>query len=326
MTNALPFGKLPAELLGGLLARYDRSRADPRVVVGPGIGLDCAVLDFGGRYLVLKTDPITFATEEIGWYAVQVNANDIACAGATPTFFMATLLLPRAEGNQELAERVFGQISAACAALGVTLVGGHTEITHGIGRAIVVGAMLGEVERDGLVSAAGARVGDQILLTKGYPVEAVAILAREFTAAAPGTAEELDRCRRFLYDPGISVLRDARVALRAGRVSALHDPTEGGIATGLWEMAEASEHAIEVDLAALAPLPEGERMCRAFGLDPLGCLASGALLIATPEPERIAAALEGEGIATRLVGRVVAGRGVNIPRPERDELARLFEA
>jgi hydrogenase expression/formation protein HypE len=326
VSRPLPLGKLPAELLAGLLARHDTARGNPRVVVGPGVGLDCAVLDFGDRYLVLKTDPITFATEDIGWYAVQINANDIACSGAMPAFFMATVLLPEAEGNRELAERIFGQISAACADLGATLVGGHTEITHGIGRPIVMGAMLGEVSKEQLVSAAGAEIGDTVLLTKGYPVEAVAIIAREFASADRFDVDFLARCRGFLYAPGISVLRDARVALHAGKVTAMHDPTEGGVATGLWELAEASGHSIEIDPDALRPLPEGERLCRAFGLDPIGCIASGALLLTTPEPEKIRAALEAEGIPATAVGRVVAGRGVSLVRPERDEIARLFDA
>ena len=327
----LPLGKLPADLLARLLARANAAQADPRVVVGPGVGLDCAVLDFGDRYLVLKTDPITFATDGIGWYAVQINANDIACSGASPAFFMATLLLPETGGNAALAERIFGQITEACAQLGATLVGGHTEITYGLDRPMVMGAMLGEVAKGRLVTAAGAQAGDTVLLTKGYPIEAVAILAREFGAAEEFRAAShsepdfLERCRDFLYRPGISVVRDAQTALAAGRVTAMHDPTEGGVATGLWELADAAGRGIDAHLEALRPLPEGERLCKAFGLDPLGCIASGALLITTPEPEKIRAGLASAGIPALAVGQVTDGRGVNLPRPERDEIARLLE-
>jgi hydrogenase expression/formation protein HypE len=288
VSSMLPLGKLPANLLARLLAQANAAHTDPRVVVGPGVGLDCAVLDFGDRYLVVKTDPITFATDGIGWYAVQINANDIACSGAAPAFFMATLLLPEIDGNAVLAERIFSQITEACAQLGATLVGGHTEITYGLDRPMVMGAMLGEVAKGRLVTAAGAQTGDTVLLTKGYPIEAVAILAREFGAAPElgGAAQFepgfLERCRDFLYRPGISVVRDAQVALAAGRVSAMHDPTEGGVATGLWELAEASGRGIEIRPEALKPLPEGAALCRAFGLDPLGCIASGALLLTTP--------------------------------------------
>jgi hydrogenase expression/formation protein HypE len=303
------------------------------VIVGPGIGLDCAVLDFGDRYLVAKSDPITFATDEIGWYAVQVNANDIACSGAQPQFFLATLLLPHVTGNAALAERIFVQITAACRELGATLVGGHTEITHGLDHPIVIGMMLGEVDKDKLVTAAGAQVGDAVLLTKGYPIEAVSLIAREMDQIKkpgfwekPGFSEDfLDRCRNFLRAPGISVAKDARVALGAGKITAMHDPTEGGVATGLWELADASGRGLAVDLASLPLLPEGEKLCRAFDLDPLGCIASGALLLTTPEPEKIRAALVAEGIPAHIIGIVTEKPGVpQVPRPARDEIAKLF--
>jgi hydrogenase maturation factor len=300
--------------------------------VGPGLGLDCAVLDYTDRYLVAKTDPITFATDEIGWYAVQVNANDIACSGAEPKFFLASVLLPEAEGNTDLARHIFEQIRAACDGLGAALVGGHTEITHGLDRPIVIGMMLGEVAKQALVTAAGAQPGDAVLLTKGYPIEAVSIIAREYSRLIkPKPAEELGfateflaRCREFLHVPGISVVRDARVALAAGTVTAMHDPTEGGVATGLWELAEASACGLDIDRAALPLLPEGDALCRAFDVDPLGCIASGALLLTTPQPEKIKAALELAGIPTHVIGKVITQPGVNVPRPARDEIARLF--
>ncbi|HLE28187.1 MAG TPA: AIR synthase family protein [Anaerolineales bacterium] len=324
--SALPLGKLPPELLARLI-NLDGQPASvlDRVIVGPGIGLDCAVLDFGDRYLVCKTDPITFATDEIGWYAVQINANDVACSGARPQFFLATVLLPEAAGNSALAERIFAQMKSACASLGAALVGGHTEITYGIERPIVSGTMLGEVARERLITAAGAQMGDSVLLTKGYPIEAISIIAREVKQAADQfEVDFIRRCQGFLRSPGISVVKDAQVALSAGKVSAMHDPTEGGIAAGLWELAEASGRGIEVAISALPLLPEGDRLCRAFTLDPLGCIASGALLLTTPEPEKIRLALEQAGIPAYVIGKVTDGKGVNLPRPARDEIAKLF--
>jgi len=325
--STLPVGKLPPELLARLIAPLSEAGAQPRVVVGPGLGLDCAVLDFGQHYLVAKTDPITFAADEIGWYAVQINANDIACFGAQPEFFLATLLLPEAGNNAELAARILEQIKPACLDLGAALVGGHTEITYGLDRPIVVGTMLGEVARDKLITPAGAQIGDAVLLTKGYPIEAISIIAREVGAAKEKFDEGfITRCRNFLHTPGISVVKDARVALEAGKVTAMHDPTEGGIATGLWELAEACGHGMAVNLETLPLLPEGEILCRTFKLDPLGCLASGALLLTTPESDapRIQAALKAARIPAYIIGKVTEGQGVNLPRPARDEIAKLF--
>lgn len=339
-SDVLPLGKLPHEQLVSLLSRY--ATDDPRLLVGPRLGEDATVIDlgrdFGDRLLVAKTDPITFATDEIGWYAVNVNANDIACMGATPRWFLVTLLLPEGRTDSALVERIFAQIGGACAALGVSLAGGHTEITYGLDRPIVVGHMLGEVSRDRLVTTGGAQAGDVLLLTKGIAIEATAIIAREKAGELAGrfSAEFLTRCGGFLHDPGISVVRDAQVATAAGRVHAMHDPTEGGLATGLWELAWAANVGLEVVADALPILPETMQLCRVFDLDPLGIIASGALLVAVAPDDAPAVrrALAVEGIPVFEIGRVVEkaagvtlltgeGRGP-LPRFERDEIARLF--
>jgi hydrogenase maturation factor len=326
---------LPAEHLARLLARYAPS--DERVILGPGVGHDAAVISFGDRYLVAKTDPITFASDEIGWYAVHVNGNDVACTGATARWFLATLLLPEARTDEALVDVIFDQIARACAELGVELVGGHTEITYGIDRPIVVGCMLGEVSPERLVRPDGARPGDALLVTKGIAVEGTAIIARENSGLAGLDGSLLERCRGFLYDPGISVVRDAAVATAAGEVHVMHDPTEGGLATGLWELAEAAGAGLEVDEAAIPVLPETRTLCAQLGLDPLGLIASGALLLAVaPEgAAAILAALDEAGIAAARIGRVVerehglvlrSATGERpLPRFERDEIARLFE-
>ncbi len=330
--RVLPLGKLPVDLLSDLLSRLP---ADPRVVVGPRIGEDAAVIDMGERYLVAKTDPITFATDAIGWYAVQVNANDLATTGATPRWFMATVLLPGGQADRALAERIFMQITSACAALGITLIGGHTEITYGLERPIVAGFMLGEVEKDRLVTTGGAQIGDVVLLTKGVPIEATAIIAREKRAELLQHLDPtlVDRAADYLSRPGISVVADAQAACAAGGVTSMHDPTEGGLATALWEVAEASGRALQLDVEAWPVCEEGARLCAFYGLDPLGAIASGALLLTVrPEAEAgVRSALEKAGIPVFRLGRVAAGpaavlhRGATLPRPARDEIARLFE-
>jgi len=344
MRDPYPPGKLPAEHLARLLTRYAPS--DPRVILGPGVGRDAAVISFGApaspeadRYLVAKTDPITFATDEIGWYAVHINANDLACTGATARWFLVTLLLPESSTDAVLVDAIFDQIAGACRELEVELVGGHTEITHGLDRPIVVGCMLGEVDPERLVRPDGARSGDVLLLTKGIAVEGTTIIARERADILSGSGlagldgSFLERCRGFLYDPGISVVRDAAVATAAGDVHAMHDPTEGGLATGLWELAGAAGVGLEVDEDAIPIFPETRSLCAQAGLDPLGLIASGALLLAVASNDAgsILAALDEEGIAAAQIGRVVEReRGVVLqsaagerpmPRFERDEIA-----
>ncbi|HVX63856.1 MAG TPA: AIR synthase family protein, partial [Pirellulales bacterium] len=266
----LPAGKLPVDLLRRLLARH--AIDDPRVIVGPSVGVDAAVIEMGDRCLVVKTDPVTFAADEIGWYAVHVNANDVACCGAAPRWFLATVLLPEQAATAELAESIFEQLSRACGELGVSLCGGHTEITHGLQRPIVVGQMLGETSRERLVTAAGARPGDALLITKAIALEGTALIARECPEQLGDalSQNELEHCRQLLHEPGISVVREARLALEVGGVHALHDPTEGGLAAGLRELAEASQAGLIVEQAEIPVLPECERICRRLGLDPLG--------------------------------------------------------
>ena len=338
MGAPFPLGKLPADVLARLLARV--APTDPRVIVGPGIGLDAAVIDMGDRLLVAKSDPVTFATDSIGWYAVQVNANDIATTGATPRWFLATVLLPEARADVTMADNILTQIHGACVAIGASLVGGHTEVTYGLDRPVVVGAMLGEVTRERLVLPSGARPGDALLLTKGIAVEGTAIMAREkANELREFDAAFLERCRNFLTEPGLSVVRDAAIATRyaAGRVHAMHDPTEGGLATGLHELARASSVGLMIEASAVPVYAETQVLCRALGLDPWGVIASGALLLAVEaaDAENICRALETQGIRAALIGRVTDAANTvllrdasglrDLPHFERDEIARLFE-
>ena len=136
-----PAGKLPPAELSRLLAAY--THRHERLLVPPTVGEDAAVIDCGDRLLVAKTDPITFASDEIGWYAVHVNANDIAAMGATPRFFLSTILLPEERATPELAESIFRSIHQAAESLDIAVCGGHTEVTYGLDRPLVIGQMLG---------------------------------------------------------------------------------------------------------------------------------------------------------------------------------------
>ncbi len=330
-------GKLPNSLLKQMLEglRVD----DPRVLVGPGVGEDAAHISFGGVTLIAKADPVTFATDLIGWYAVNVNANDVAASGGTPRWFLATVLLPEGT-DSEGAAAIFDQVREAADELGVEVIGGHTEVTIGLPRPIVCGAMLGEAPASKAVSTSGARVGDSVVLTRGIAIEGTSILAREMPERLMGAGvgqDVIDRSADYLFDPGISVVAAARVAVESGGVTAMHDPTEGGLATALWEVAEACGHGLDVDASTVTVLPETEAVCRVLDIDPWGLIASGSLLIMVrPEAEsnllkRLAAA----GFDPVVIGRVCAGEGVTLRDGsdiaplrtfERDEIARVFES
>jgi len=334
----LPTGKLPADLLQAVLDKH--ARHDPRVFVGPRVGEDAAVIDLGDRYLVATADPITFATDELGWYALHVNANDIAVRGTRPRWFLATLLLPAGATDEEMVRTLFGQLAEACEELEVALVGGHTEVTRGIDRPIIAGTMLGEVAKDRLVTTGGAQVGDAIVLTKGVPLEGAAILAREKGAEAleRGVRPAMVRkAEAFLRSPGISILPEAEIVCELASVHAMHDPTEGGIATALHELATAAGVGLRIDHDRITVLPEGRALCEAFGLDPLGTLASGSLLMTLGAAEAgiVIHALAREQIDSHFIGQVVpreqgvmlvdGTRQSPLPTFPRDEIARLFE-
>jgi hydrogenase expression/formation protein HypE len=351
-SNEEPFnlGKLPAEQLAQFLTSFTRS--DPRVIVGPGIGEDAAVLDVGDRYIVAKSDPVTFASDDIGWYAVHVNANDIACTGALPRWFLCTALLPERRAGASMVDSIFRQIRRACDEVGALLVGGHTEITYGLDRPILVGTMLGEVDPAGLVKTSGAHPGDAIVLTQGVAIEGTAIIAREMRedllTRRGYPSDFIEHCSGFIYRPGISVVGAAQAACAATRVHAMHDPTEGGLATALWELATAARVGLEIDAWAVPVFEETRSLCNEYGLDPWGLIASGSLLLVVDaeDAQRVCNALRQADIEAVVIGRVTPrANGVTLrpsglesseqrgeaakrqlPKFERDEIARLFDA
>ncbi len=342
---SLPTGKLPAELLAQLISTLPID--DPALFLGPGVGEDAAIIEFGkvssqqdGTDILLaaKSDPITFATDEIGFYAVNVCANDLAVCGARPRFYLATVLLP--EGTTEVDVRgICDQLGAACRALDIVVAGGHTEVTAAVNQAVVAGTLLGEVARGKVVRTGGCRPGDVVLLLGSAAVEGTSIIAREKRAALLGqgwSEAELDEAANYLYEPGISVLAPALAAADTELVTAMHDPTEGGVATGLWELAEASGCGLEVELAAVAVTSLTAAACAAFGLDPLGTIASGGLL-ATAAEEDAAELMElwrEMGRQGQVIGRVLPkeegvygvrdGRRVVLPRFDADEIVKLW--
>ncbi|MBN1828003.1 MAG: AIR synthase family protein [Deltaproteobacteria bacterium] len=334
--NGLPVGKIDSKLLMRLIAAY--TGRDDRVVVGSGIGEDAAVIDMGNHYLIAKTDPITNAAEEIGHYAVNINANDIAAMGGIPRWFLATVLLPEGSCAGDL-DRIFSQIAKSCNELGIVYCGGHTEITTSVTSPVVIGQMLGEAAKENLKPTAGCLPGDDLIMTKQAAIEGTAIIAieKEEELRSSGVPEEvLRRARGYLRNPGISVLADAAIVSSCREVHALHDPTEGGIATGIYEMAAASGTGIEVDVEKVTVSEETRILCQYCGVDPLGIFASGSLLIAAAPTASagIVLQLQQAGIAAAIVGRFTdqteglrlrTKLGV-VPLPvfQQDELSKIF--
>jgi hydrogenase maturation factor len=228
-------------------------------------------------------DPITGAVERIGWEAININANDVATFGVEPAFFFSCLLLPE-NADSKIVETISTQMNAAAKELGIAIVGGHCESTPGLANPIVVGCIMGLTEKGKYVTAAGAKPGDKLILTKSAGIEGTAILAsdREAQLSKVFSPAMLESAKRFYNQ--ISVVKDALTAYKTGGVHAMHDPTEGGVLNGIHEMADAAGLGVRVFEEKITVEPETAKICRFYEIDPLQLISSGALLIAA-EPE-----------------------------------------
>lgn len=280
--RVLPSGKIPGELLDRLIRTY-KTGADSSVLVDTSYGFDAAAISFGGDTLLVKSDPITFATADAAQYLVAVNANDISCLGGIPRWMTVVAMLPEGSTTPALVEKQFSDLQRACELEGVSLIGGHTEVTSAVNRPILVGTMLGIVGPNGLLEPGKAQAGDELWLSHSAAIEGTALLAfeREKELRAALGNEVVGLAQTLLLEPGISVSRDAQALLRTGAVTALHDPTEGGVATAIHEIAAASGLGAQIDGAAIPILECTAAIAGHFGIDPLGLLSSGALLIAS---------------------------------------------
>ncbi len=333
----LNIGKLPGPLLDRLVDTY-RTAFDPEVLVMPGYGRDAAAIDVGGASpIIVKSDPITFATDGATRYLVAVNSNDIACLGGIPRWLSVVLLLPEKIRIRDV-EAMFADLQVACNDAGVSVIGGHTEVTPIVTRPVFIGTMLGIAGPRGVLVPGGAMAGDDLLLTKWIGIEGTALLARERTGElteALGAAVTA-RAAKLLRHPGIDISADAQAVLEADGVTALHDPTEGGIATAIHELASASGCGAEILASAMPVLPETAAICNHFGIDPLGLLSSGALLVAVKPHQRstVERSARERGIAIAHIGKMTdSNKGItmigdegraNLPRFDSDEVARVL--
>jgi hydrogenase expression/formation protein HypE len=331
----LPPGKIPVDILEEVVFKnLGAQRKD--VVVGPTAGIDGAVLDAGNKSLIVSMDPITGAVERIGWLAVNVNANDIATFGVEPSFLFSCIMLPE-KAEKKTVEVICSQMDAVAKDLGIAIVGGHCESTPGLTNPIVVGCVMGLTEKGHYVTAAGAKPGDNLILTKSAGIEGTAILAsdREEQLRKIMNPVMLSNAKNFYNQ--ISVVRDALTAYRTGGVHAMHDPTEGGVASGIHEMADASKLGVKIFEEKIVVEPETAKICRYFEVDPLQLIGSGALLIAA-EAQRtneIMDNLKQEQIYATVIGEFVDnvnerllmkkdGSAQDLPRPQSDHLWRAL--
>lgn len=332
--KVLQAGKIDPDILQRFFFSLSR---DNSIVIGPQIGEDAAVINVDGKYLIVKTDPITFTSENLGWYVVNINANDVACMGGVPHWFLVTVLLPVGKRDDFLRE-FFSQLSTSCRELGIYLIGGHTEVTPAVTRPVVIGQMIGELQRKKIITNTGAKVGDAILLTKGLAIEGTHVIyqekKKELKEKIP--PKFMESISRFIKIPGISVIKEAAIAIENVDVHCMHDPTEGGLIAGLWEIATASKVGMRIKWEDIPVFEETRLICEIYGLNPLSLLASGALIVVTPpgESDKMISIYKKEGIKCTKIGKVVppeegisivkGEKVIKISEPPKDELTRLY--
>jgi hydrogenase expression/formation protein HypE len=335
-------GKLRHNTLKKIIENYisDLEIKDSRLIQGSQIGEDAAVIDMGDKYLISKTDPITFVTDAIGYYVVNVNVNDIVCMGATPKWFQSTILLPEKKTNSELIEAIFKNIHDTCKEYGLTVIGGHTEITSGLNKPIIIGSLLGEVEKDKLILTSGAKPEDAIILTKGIFIEGTSIIGREKEAFLLTKGYDLnfiDKCKNYLYDPGISIYREAVLATSKFTIHSMHDPTEGGLYCGIAEVAIASGCGVNIDKQMINILPEPLELSRIFMLNPMNTISSGSLLLTIDDSDSLELMeyLRKNDIICEKIGTIAkhknlivrneSGKNESLNYSETDEIIKIFK-
>jgi hydrogenase maturation factor len=330
----LATGKIPKDILKRLVFTCLGSPSD-RVLKGPNVGEDAALLDMGDRIIIAKANPITGAENKIGWLAVHINANDVAARGGKPLWYLSIVLLPEG-APKSLLETIMKEQHEACCDLGISIVGGHTEVVPGLLRAIVSGFMLGETSAESKITTDGAQIGDDIILTKGLGLEGTGILASDMRHMLVGHVSEaqLDSAVKLL--DMVSVVPEALEASRIGGVHSMHTPTEGGVLNGLLEVSEACALGFTVYEAEMPIHDETVAISEALGIDPLKLLSSGSLLMCV-DPDMSKVIIEGLRkikVNANVIGKVTEGKRIIIDRDgvERtagevlqDELFRILE-
>lgn len=327
----LNVGKVPESVLKRSIFKQIKTKRK-EIVIGAQVGEDCAAIELApDEIFVTSTDPITGTSHDIGALSVHVTANDIASSGAEVIGVMLSVLLPEGTEEAEL-KSIMCQAESVCSELNIQTIGGHTEVTRVVNQPVITVTGIGKVKKDKLVTTSGAKVGDDVVVTKWIGLEGTSIIAKEkekelqehFSEGFIQTAKE--------FSSYLSVVKDAACAVKIG-VSAMHDVTEGGIFGALWEIAEGSKVGLEINLRDIPVRQETIEVCEEFGINPYELISSGSMLITTPKGAQVVAELNKAGIGGAIIGKVTAGNDrvlINgdekryLEPPKSDELYKIY--
>lgn len=332
----LPLGKIPKEILEEVIFKNLGIKRE-EVVLGPSAGIDGAVIDLGNKSLIVAMDPITGAVEQVGWLAVNVNANDVATFGVEPMFLLSCILLPE-KADRKIVETISAEMNRAARELGIAIIGGHCEVTPELRNPIVVGCTMSITKKGNYVTAGGAKLGNKLILTKSAGIEGTAILATDREEHLKKALKPTLMHNAKNFYSRISVVKDAITAFKTGGVTAMHDPTEGGIFGGIHEMADASKTGVKIIEKRISVAAETAEICKFFQIDPLQLISSGALLIAAKPDfvKKILTSLKEQKIEASVIGEFLDspskhllihgdGKEAALIRPKYDHLWRALQ-
>jgi len=321
-------GKIPIALLEQTVLKLTGG-SSKSIVTPPKAGLDFAAVKVGSKYMVVSADPITGVTKDIGEYAINVSANDVATSGNRPQFAETVVLLPEGSVRRGVAA-VASQMDSAARKLGVAIVGGHTEVTPSLGRPIIMVTAFSFV--DDYVTSGDACVGDSIMMTKTAGLEGTAVLATSRNLGRVVGRETVLRASGFLSK--ISIVEEAVAAYGTGLVHAMHDCTEGGVLGAAYEMSLASGLGFTLEESSVPVAPETRTICGHLSLDPLKLIASGSILLAVKAGREQAVRSAMKGTRVTRVGKFVekervliraAGGEAHLREAPEDELWRALD-
>ena len=328
----LPIGKLESDLLDKIVFKKIKYRR-PEVIQRPGIGEDCAVVDFGEYECIMSTDPITGSAEDIGKLAINVTLNDIASNGIEPLGIMLAVMLPYGTTVEDV-EKIMKQAGEEAEKHCIEIIGGHTEITDAVNRPVIVSTAIGRCAKGRSVNSENIKAGDKILISKEIGIEGIGIISTDRRDKLEGklTEEEILLAQSFMNMT--SVVKEGILAGDVG-VDGMHDITEGGLLGAVWEMCQTSGLGAKIFYDKVPRSPITEKICGILEIDFLRLISSGSMLIVAEEKkaeELIARAAEEDIRITEIgmitdSGRIMVkdGEAVEIAPPESDELYKALK-
>jgi hydrogenase expression/formation protein HypE len=325
----MDIGKLPNKVLEDLVISSIKNRRE-EVIERAAVGKDCAIVDYGNKYCVLSSDPITGAEKNLGKIAVNVACNDIAAGGAEPVALLMTILAPP-ETTKETIKKIMCEANEASVEINVEIVGGHTEITNAVNRIVLSLTAVGIKDKNNTTEE--VKNGDYVLMTKLSGMEGSTIIAEEKEEEllkAGFNLEELDEAKDYLNY--LSVVKEGMICASVG-VKYMHDITEGGIEGAVWEASNALGMGIVVDEDKIPVSDITKKLCNYFSIDYMKLISSGSMLVVCSEEKfsHIKEKLDGKGIGVTVIGKIQGegvfftseGRSREIDQPDSDELYKV---